>query len=335
MHERFQRRRKPILNRVEQLLRRQLDAPTTPGAPQRGYVGLVADDRQDQGRGVRILSVTPNGPAAAGGLQAGDLIVAVGNQPVRMMDDMARALANQYEGAKLSFAIERRGASEQHEVTLGRRAPARPVENVPPPPAIANDGAPGSSGPRLGVRTLKVSEEAREQNHLSDTAGALVIAVSVGSAADRGGIPLGAVITAVDGQKVDSPDTLAAAIRRAGDGEVELTYFSGGQETKTRAQLSTDTPAGEQPKLELRGRPVAEPDELPPPPDPILSELEKHSSLIETLEVRIRELEARLEALEAKLKIESTADENPGEGKLDENRVEERKVDLAKPEEEK
>jgi len=45
-----------------------------------------------QGRGVLILEVTPDGPAALAGVRAGDVIVGVGSTPVHTRSDLLRAL---------------------------------------------------------------------------------------------------------------------------------------------------------------------------------------------------------------------------------------------------
>ena len=58
-----------------------------------GYLGIVADDRQEQGKGVRILDVVEGGPAAQGGLTKNDLITAIDTTPIRSMDEMARILS--------------------------------------------------------------------------------------------------------------------------------------------------------------------------------------------------------------------------------------------------
>jgi S1-C subfamily serine protease len=284
----------PILDRVEQMLRRQIDAASqgvrTTSEP--GYLGLVADDRQDQGRGVRIVNVTAGGPAASAGLRVGDLITAIAGQNVRSMDDMARGLAGQLAGAKIAITVDRAGATQQFEATLGRRnggPSGRSIENLPPP------GPSPEPKPRLGVRTLKVSDEARRDNDLPDNSGALVNSVTVGSSADQAGVPLGAVITAAAGQKVHSPEELAAAIGRAGS-EIELVWVHGGKETKKRVQLATDQPANEAPKLELRGKPPAS-----APPESVGPVLPDGSddARIDALEKRVGELEARIQKLEA------------------------------------
>lgn len=103
-----------------------------------GYVGVLADDRKDRGRGVRILEVRPGGPAAKSGLQKGDLVTGVAGIRVRQMTDMAEVLALFPAGDSVVFDVLRGQKQQAIKVVLGRRpAPAaQPAEGPPvgPPP---------------------------------------------------------------------------------------------------------------------------------------------------------------------------------------------------------
>lgn len=291
----------PILNRVEQLLRDQVDsargagAAQQPGGAQRGYLGMVGDDRDEAGRGVRVLDVVADGPAAKGGLRVGDLITAVDAQPIQDMQDLEESLDRKAAGEKLGISIERGGAQRQLSIMLGRRAPAvanRNAEELPGPgPAMER-----TSGPKLGVRTVAVTEEARRQNKLPDTKGALVNLVSPDSAAARAGIPLGAVITGVDDKVVNSPQELAAAVRRAPPGELELTYWHGGQQIRQRVSLAdgADNPAAVPPGQTEQDLPK------PGPSDAQQLPVTAEERIVQ-LEARLRDLQARLEKLESRL----------------------------------
>jgi membrane-associated protease RseP (regulator of RpoE activity) len=302
----------PALDRVEQLLRDQVDAvrkpPLAPAPPQTrspepGYLGLIADDEQAAGRGVRIVDVVPTGPAAKAGLQTGDLITSMSGLPVRVMDDVARAMQGKTEGAKLAITVRRAGTQTQHEVILGRRPPAPLAEPAPReragPNAPAQNGPAGAQGPRLGVRTVKVTDEARRQNNMSDTGGAQVVSLTAGSPADLAGIRKGAVIVAFDGKPINSPDELAAAVREAPAGEVELTYLAAGQTIRKRLTLAVDPAPSDGPELEPHERPIAIPPKVRPVEGPALATpLDARAA---AMEARIRELEQRIEKLEAAL----------------------------------
>lgn len=263
-----------------------------------GYLGLVADDRRDRGRGVRVIDLAPSGPAVAAGMLVDDLIVAIEGRPVRQMDDMAQLLQSARAGDRLSFDILRQGVRQNVELELTRRpavaAPAtRPAARAPAaapsqadqPPRLAPSGPP--TGARLGVRTMPLSEPARQQFNLpADAHGAVVAGVTIDSPADKARIPTGALITAVDDQPVNVPEDLGELIRRAGPGkDVEITYFARGEETKKRVTLAgraTSAPASDDER-----RPAARPS--------------ARGSSLEALEARLRELEARLDRIEARL----------------------------------
>ncbi len=302
----------PVLNRVERFLRDQVNAlqGTTNGSPaaEPGYLGITADDRSDLGRGVRIVSVRPASPAEQAGLASGDLITAIDDRPVRLMSDVAAALSGKPAGTKVAVMIDRAGTQQQHEVTLGQR-PGLPVASsapitLPPPPATDTVETLPAPRPRLGVRTIPVDAAVRQQNNLPTDQGATVVSVTVGSPAEQAGIPLGAVITAVDQQPIESPGALAKAINAAGD-VVALTYYEQGRPIQRQVPLHESVVDTDDPSVQLRARPVNPPTELPGPagtPTPAIvppeNESQDNASRVAELEGRIAELEARIKNLE-------------------------------------
>lgn len=105
----------------------------TASAQERGYLGIVTDDRQDRGRGVRILEVRPDGPGEKAGLRAQDLITGLGGVRVRAMRDLAPILEQVPPGGTLAFDLLRDQQAIKLEVTFGRR-PASATLPEPPPP---------------------------------------------------------------------------------------------------------------------------------------------------------------------------------------------------------
>jgi membrane-associated protease RseP (regulator of RpoE activity) len=164
----------PVLERLEQKIRNRIEQPAEPAqataenAPadrpaakagsetdgQPGYVGIIADDAQDRGRGVRVLEVRPDGPADKAGLRKQDLITAVAGARVRQMTDMADVLMLYPAGEPVVFDVLRGEKPVQVKVTLGRRSspwgklPIRPPE-LPIPPTKAPGAEPLLAGPRL------------------------------------------------------------------------------------------------------------------------------------------------------------------------------------------
>jgi len=69
-----------------------------------------------------VVDVEANGPADLGGLEAGDLIVQVGEAPVRSMADLVLALRNHEPDARLELLTFRDSRLINQTVTLGMRA---------------------------------------------------------------------------------------------------------------------------------------------------------------------------------------------------------------------
>ncbi len=67
--------------------------------------------------GLRVLAVEPDGPAARAGVESGDLIVALGAQPVSGFDDLHRLLSDERVGQALELAVLRRGRRLSLNVT--------------------------------------------------------------------------------------------------------------------------------------------------------------------------------------------------------------------------
>jgi putative serine protease PepD len=71
--------------------------------------------------GARVQEATAGAPAADAGLRAGDVIVAVGGEPVREPDDVAAAIQDRRPGESIAIEIERGGDRRTLDVKLGTR----------------------------------------------------------------------------------------------------------------------------------------------------------------------------------------------------------------------
>jgi S1-C subfamily serine protease len=90
------------------------------------YLGVASGDTQ-QG-GALVGQVTAGGPAAKGGLQQGDRIIAIDNQPIRSPDDLSAAVNDRKPGETVTLTVERGGSRRTLNVTLGTQ-PANQPQN--------------------------------------------------------------------------------------------------------------------------------------------------------------------------------------------------------------
>ena len=90
----------------------------------------------------------------------------------------------------------------------------------------------------------ELTDGARTAYGLTVRRGALITSVRPDSPADRAGLPLGGVVVAFDGRRIDSADDLVAAIKGARAGqEVELSYYQGDRFSKKTVRLGATAAA--------------------------------------------------------------------------------------------
>jgi S1-C subfamily serine protease len=100
------------------------------GRGSRGYLGVVTQaiqlpehQRLDDGReaGALVLGISPGSPAAAAHLMVGDVVVALGGQPVAAPEDVLDLLARVAPGSTATLTVLRGGAVTDVSVTVGER----------------------------------------------------------------------------------------------------------------------------------------------------------------------------------------------------------------------
>lgn len=101
------------------------------GAVPRGYLGLggrpvaltgaAREAAGDQDRGLLVVQIVEDGPAAQAGLIPGDVVVRLGDAPVGGPDDLQARLGPGSVGATLPTTILRGGVRLDLSVTIGRR----------------------------------------------------------------------------------------------------------------------------------------------------------------------------------------------------------------------
>lgn len=99
---------------------------------------------------------------------------------------------------------------------------------------------------QLGITVLKIPSEEATRLGVTQGPGVVIYQVQPGSAADRSGLRQGDVITALNGQEVNDPNTFRNQIAGTSPGsEVTLTVRRGGQEQQVRVTLGEFTAQAE------------------------------------------------------------------------------------------
>ena len=104
-----------VKNVVEQLL--------ADGTAEHGYLGVQLGDPGDE-EGVPVAEVVAGGPAAEGGLRAGDRIVRIAGAEVDAVADVRTAVGERKPGDRIEVEVRRNGDAETVTVELGDRADA-------------------------------------------------------------------------------------------------------------------------------------------------------------------------------------------------------------------
>jgi len=132
------------------------DALPEPDDSQRPTLGLSAKVDGEPGGGVLIDSIVPGGPAARGGLRAGDLITKANGKVVNSANDLADILGGSKVGDRVSLTIRSAGRDRTVELTFAPRG-ASAAANAPAPMPPAGDAglpllppeSPASERPKL------------------------------------------------------------------------------------------------------------------------------------------------------------------------------------------
>lgn len=80
---------------------------------------VAAQNRLSVTSGTLVVNVTSGGPAASAGLKAGDVIVQLGDAPIRSLNDLSAALLQHKPGDTVAVKIYRGGQQLTLNVTLG------------------------------------------------------------------------------------------------------------------------------------------------------------------------------------------------------------------------
>lgn len=171
-------------------------------------------------KGALVASTTPGGPAAAAGIEAGDVILRFDGKEIPDMRRLPRVVAETPIDAAASVEVWRKGKAMTFKVKVGELEAAEesgllaagPEGGAAPKPAAPGDAVAESLGLKLGV----VNDETRRQFDLKgEVKGVLVVDVKAGSPAAEKGVRPGDAIVEVGQEEVKTAADVGAKISKA------------------------------------------------------------------------------------------------------------------------
>ncbi len=173
--------------------------------------------RMGRERGVLINSIDREGPAAAAGLHAGDVILAIDGEPVtalhgEQVPPILKRLADFPIGAEVKIRYERDGQELETTLTTVK---------------LKRDAGEEAAFRGWGLTAQDITEKMARDRRLASTLGVLVTGVRPGSSAQLAEPPLadGDVIRRLDGRPVENLDQFVEQYNRIMDAEALPEYL--------------------------------------------------------------------------------------------------------------
>lgn len=207
------------------------------GGTRRGWLGVQIQSVTDElaeglglsdAQGALVSGVVEDGPAAAAGLEVGDVIRTFDGKDIVSMRDLPRIVAEADVGAAVGVVIWRKGASMTLQVELGLLEEDPPVVDASVAPAQSEEMA-----SVLGLTLGPITPKRREGFGIAeDVTGVLVTEVDEAGPASAKGVKVGDVIVEVAQEAVATPEDVLAKVKAVEDNgrrTVLLLVHSGGE----------------------------------------------------------------------------------------------------------
>jgi Do/DeqQ family serine protease len=154
--------------------------------------------------GALINAVVPQGPADKAGLQAGDVITAIGGQEIREGHDLLRTVLRHGVGERLSLEVRRGDKTKKISLVTGERPNEDSAQS-------RHQGVQDDS--MLGLALEDLTPRLRERFRYEGDGRVFVRGVAPGSDADRAGLRPGDIILQADRQPVRSIGDVRTALK--------------------------------------------------------------------------------------------------------------------------
>ncbi len=198
------------------------------GKVEHGYLGIAMNDitpenahffNLQEAAGAAVSQVTPDSPAARGGLKAGDVLTQLNGQKLETGSDLQVAISQMQPGTKIALGILRDGKPQTLNVTVGSFKPNSQIAANDADDQDQQNGGSAKAG-KLGLAVSDLTPDNRQQINAPDQLhGAVVQNVRPDSPADDAGIRPGDVILEVDRKPVQTASQFVGEVHGAGPGK--------------------------------------------------------------------------------------------------------------------
>jgi membrane-associated protease RseP (regulator of RpoE activity) len=226
------------------------------------FLGIYAENisrenmaryHMSQVRGVGVTQVVKDSPAEKAGLRKDDVILRIDGENVSSVRKLNRLVSELAPDQSVRVSFSRGGAEQEVTATVTKRLnqsfagdflrgePKVWKFEGPDMKSFKWEGRPFNRGDlfdndgnfsfslgntrRIGVSTMELTKQLADYFGITSGKGVLVTSVTDDGPAAKAGVRAGDVITAIEGEEVDSPGDLSRVINRKKEGEVTLTII--------------------------------------------------------------------------------------------------------------
>ncbi|MBS9479139.1 Do family serine endopeptidase [Ancylobacter sp. VKM B-3255] len=185
------------------------------GEARRGWIGVriqqvtpeIAESLAlGRPRGALVGAVTEDGPAAKGGLKAGDVVLSFDGKEVKDMRSLPIIVADTPVDKEVEVVVVRKGTEEKLKLVVGRLNEAEVAAATPEAPEAKPDAPKVETQKLLGLDLAELTPELRTRFKIKDELkGVVVMAVEPGSVAAERGIAPGNLIVEVNQEATATP----------------------------------------------------------------------------------------------------------------------------------
>jgi serine protease Do len=227
------------------------------------FLGIYAENisrenmsryHMSQVRGVGVTQVIKDSPAEKAGLRKDDVILRLDGENVSSVRKLNRLVSELAPDQSVRVSFSRGGAEQEVTATVTKRSnqsfagdliPGGPRVwkwEGPNPKSFKWEAPPFGRGDlfdnkdgdmwfslgnsrRIGVSTMELTKQLADYFGITGGKGVLVTSVTDDGPAAKAGVRAGDVITAIEGEAVDSPGDISRVINRKKEGDVTLTII--------------------------------------------------------------------------------------------------------------